>query len=206
MTTLLARLFGQKSASSAKQKDELRQKDRKRESERENTRQQPPQRGQNQMLPLPRTSSAAVPSFQSLSPWNGSNANSPISIGNLVHAHPEPSYARGGEVETLRTLTNFQKVGMLGMETEYYWRSQIRQFDRTKIERAGEGTFGRVFLVRHRFNQRYFALKVMKKTTIIKLKQVSHVHNERNILAAVDSPFIVRLSVMFLSPSPRGFP
>lgn len=64
------------------------------------------------------------------------------------------------------------------------------------ISDLGEGTFGRVYLVRNKGTKLFYALKVMKKSTIVRLKQVSHVHNERNILAAVDSPFVVKLYVV----------
>jgi protein kinase A len=66
---------------------------------------------------------------------------------------------------------------------------------RLKFLFSGEGTFGRVYLVQHKLTEQFFALKVMKKATIIKMKQISHVHNERSILSAIDCPFIVKLYV-----------
>ena len=39
--------------------------------------------------------------------------------------------------------------------------------------RAGTGTFGRVRLVRHMINGDYYALKISKKSSIIRMKQVT---------------------------------
>ncbi|PFH49112.1 hypothetical protein AMATHDRAFT_148431 [Amanita thiersii Skay4041] len=67
----------------------------------------------------------------------------------------------------------------------------------------GTGTFGRVLLVRHRSAagrtdiQSHFALKVLKKTDIIRLRQVEHVKAERNILSQVRHPFVVDLFATF---------
>ncbi|KAL8616216.1 hypothetical protein ACOMHN_058333 [Nucella lapillus] len=62
----------------------------------------------------------------------------------------------------------------------------------TLEEQTGTGTFGRVVLVREAPKQ-YLALKVMAITQVIKLKQVEHIKNERDILAAVTHPFIISL-------------
>lgn len=57
----------------------------------------------------------------------------------------------------------------------------------------GTGTFGRVVLVRHRPTLEYFALKMLPITEVVRLKQVEHVKNEKEILLAVKHPFIVQL-------------
>ncbi|KAF8350866.1 AGC/PKA protein kinase [Amanita rubescens] len=67
----------------------------------------------------------------------------------------------------------------------------------------GTGTFGRVLLVRHRLStaedvaQNNFALKVLKKTDIIRLRQVEHVNAERSILHRISHPFVVDLFATF---------
>ena len=40
---------------------------------------------------------------------------------------------------------------------------------------------------------KYYALKVMNISEVIKLRQVQHVNNEKEILAAISHPFIVNL-------------
>jgi protein kinase X len=69
---------------------------------------------------------------------------------------------------------------------------------------TGTGTFGRVCLCRERgagssqdgeaaTEQRYWALKILRLADVIRLKQVEHVKNEKNILAVVRHPFIVHM-------------
>lgn len=63
----------------------------------------------------------------------------------------------------------------------------------------GTGTFGRVLLVRHRGSstQNHFAMKVMPKKEIVRLRQVEHVNAERYILSRVHHPFVVDLFATF---------
>lgn len=56
------------------------------------------------------------------------------------------------------------------------------------------GSFGRVRLARNKKTGEYFAMKILKKADIIKLKQVDHVISENTILADIDHPYLVRLS------------
>lgn len=58
---------------------------------------------------------------------------------------------------------------------------------------SGTGTFGRVILVRDVPTNKYYALKVMNITEVIKLRQVQHVNSEKEILASISHPFIVNL-------------
>ena len=53
------------------------------------------------------------------------------------------------------------------------------------------GSFGRVRLARNKKTGEYFAMKILKKADIIKLKQVDHVISENTILADIDHPFLV---------------
>ncbi|PWN36134.1 camp-dependent protein kinase catalytic subunit [Meira miltonrushii] len=66
------------------------------------------------------------------------------------------------------------------------------------LETLGTGTFGRVLLVRLRSGSKsdpknYYALKVLNKLDVIRLKQITHTNNERDILSKVHHPFIVDL-------------
>ena len=63
------------------------------------------------------------------------------------------------------------------------------------LETLGTGTFGRVRLCRHKSQDKFFALKILKKNEIIRLKQVEHIISEKQILGKVDHPFIVKLYV-----------
>jgi len=57
----------------------------------------------------------------------------------------------------------------------------------------GVGSFGRVRLVRHETSSTYYALKCMNKGLVVARKQVTHVNNEKSILARCSHPFLVNL-------------
>ena len=57
------------------------------------------------------------------------------------------------------------------------------------------GSFGRVRLTRNKKTGEYFAMKILKKADIIKLKQVDHVISENTILADIDHPMLVSVAV-----------
>ncbi|XP_010272148.1 PREDICTED: serine/threonine-protein kinase AtPK2/AtPK19-like isoform X2 [Nelumbo nucifera] len=65
----------------------------------------------------------------------------------------------------------------------------------------GQGAFGKVFQVRKKDNggggDGIFAMKVMKKDTIIKKNHVDYMKGERDILTKVVHPFIVQLRYSF---------
>jgi len=58
----------------------------------------------------------------------------------------------------------------------------------------GTGSFGRVRLCKHLDDNKFYALKILKKSEVIYLKQVEHVKTEKNILETLRKhPFIVNL-------------
>ncbi len=62
---------------------------------------------------------------------------------------------------------------------------------------VGTGTFGRVRLVRLRQHEKFFAMKIMAKTDIIRLHQVDHIFSEKFLLSRLACPFIIRLYSTF---------
>lgn len=63
-----------------------------------------------------------------------------------------------------------------------------------KIERTlGTGSFGRVHLVQSKHNQRYYAVKVLKKQQVVKMKQIEHTNDERRMLQRCKHPFLITL-------------
>lgn len=63
-----------------------------------------------------------------------------------------------------------------------------------KIERTlGTGSFGRVHLVQSKHNQRYYAVKVLKKQQVVKMKQIEHTNDERKMLQRCKHPFLITL-------------
>ncbi|KDQ20182.1 hypothetical protein BOTBODRAFT_27590 [Botryobasidium botryosum FD-172 SS1] len=57
----------------------------------------------------------------------------------------------------------------------------------------GTGSFGRVHLAQSTHNKRFYAIKVLSKEKVFKLKQVEHTNSEREMLSEVRHPFIVNL-------------
>jgi len=71
----------------------------------------------------------------------------------------------------------------------------LDDFDRIKT--LGTGSFGRVMLVQHKATKEYYAMKILDKQKVVKLKQVEHTLNEKKILAAISFPFLVSLEYSF---------
>ncbi|KAK4211720.1 kinase-like domain-containing protein [Rhypophila decipiens] len=75
--------------------------------------------------------------------------------------------------------------------------------DFVRVRTLGTGTFARVVLVRPSHGteaerSKVYALKILRKTEVIKLKQLDHVRHERQILADVSGhPFITSLVASF---------
>ncbi|KAH8754478.1 kinase-like domain-containing protein [Hyaloscypha finlandica] len=61
------------------------------------------------------------------------------------------------------------------------------------LRTLGTGSFGRVHLVQSKHNQRFYAVKVLKKQQVVKMKQVEHTNDERRMLQEVKHPFLVTL-------------
>uniref|UniRef100_A0A8C6SE29 Protein kinase domain-containing protein n=1 Tax=Neogobius melanostomus TaxID=47308 RepID=A0A8C6SE29_9GOBI len=61
----------------------------------------------------------------------------------------------------------------------------LDDFDRIKT--LGTGSFGRVILVKHKGTEQYFAMKILDKQKVVKLKQIEHTLNEKRILQADNS-------------------
>jgi len=61
----------------------------------------------------------------------------------------------------------------------------------------GSGSFGRVVLVKHTPTGDYYAMKILIKDKIIKMRQVDHTLAEKRILYSINFPFWVRLCFNF---------
>ncbi|SPQ22388.1 c2586aac-5ab0-48af-958b-d64565c2e972 [Thermothielavioides terrestris] len=61
------------------------------------------------------------------------------------------------------------------------------------LRTLGTGSFGRVHLVQSRHNSRFYAIKVLKKAQVVKMKQVEHTNDERRMLGEVKHPFLITL-------------
>ena len=71
----------------------------------------------------------------------------------------------------------------------------IEDFELLKV--LGKGSFGKVFLVRLIPTGKVYAMKVLKKSEVMRRKQIEHTKAERRIMGAIDHPFIVSLRFAF---------
>lgn len=71
---------------------------------------------------------------------------------------------------------------------------KISMEDLDMIRILGAGTFGKVWLATHKENKQAYALKVQVKKQLIEYNQAEGVIREKNIMAKLDHPFIVKMA------------
>ena len=65
--------------------------------------------------------------------------------------------------------------------------------DFTTVKIIGRGAFGEVKICRKKVDNKIYAMKVMAKAEMFKKNQIAHIQAERDVLAAADNPWIVKL-------------
>ncbi|XP_058790460.1 cAMP-dependent protein kinase catalytic subunit alpha-like [Phymastichus coffea] len=73
--------------------------------------------------------------------------------------------------------------------------------DFERLRTLGTGAFGRVMLVKKADDANYYAMKILDKTQLVKMKQVEHTHNEKRILQSLLFPFTVYMEYCFKDKS-----
>ena len=74
----------------------------------------------------------------------------------------------------------------------------LKDFEIIKI--IGNGTFGKVFQVKCKLDNKIYAMKVLKKKSLIENNQLKYAISEKNILKKLDHPFIIKLHFSFQTP------
>ncbi|XP_015515116.1 cAMP-dependent protein kinase catalytic subunit beta [Neodiprion pinetum] len=69
--------------------------------------------------------------------------------------------------------------------------------DFVRYRTLGTGAFGRVMLVKQKATGVYYAMKILEKAKLVKLKQVEHTGNEKRILECVRFPFVIYMEFCF---------
>ena len=115
-----------------------------------------------------------------------------------VTSAPDPisKVASNGEVKGDMNTANLSNPAGGAVESKNQPRQTKGKYTLTdfKIERTlGTGSFGRVHLVQSKHNQRYYAVKVLKKAQVVKMKQIEHTNDERKMLQRVKHPFLITL-------------
>ncbi|KAG9670924.1 Pkinase-domain-containing protein, partial [Aureobasidium melanogenum] len=130
------------------------------------------------------------PYQQSQQPAQQQQQQNAASIQNLINqpsAQPknphDSAYMANGAMEKPKAVSNPVR------ETKGKYTLQDFTINRT----LGTGSFGRVHLVQSKHNQRFYAVKVLKKQQVVKMKQVEHTNDERRMLQKVKHPFLITL-------------
>lgn len=76
--------------------------------------------------------------------------------------------------------------------------ASIKDFEVLSV--IGRGGFGKVFQVRHKKTKEIYAMKVLSKADIKRRNQIERTRTERQVLATINHPFIIRLAYAFHSP------
>ncbi len=84
-------------------------------------------------------------------------------------------------------MEDFDKIENVGMTIE----------DFTLIKVVGKGSYGTVMLAKHNESSEILAIKMLKKSYLMKKKQVAHTITERFVLEALKHPFIVQMKYAF---------
>ncbi|KAG7593452.1 Protein kinase domain [Arabidopsis thaliana x Arabidopsis arenosa] len=96
--------------------------------------------------------------------------------------------------DKMNILKNFEKKEMEYMRLQ---RQKMGVDDFELLSIIGRGAFGEVRICREKSTGSVYAMKKLKKSEMLRRGQVEHVKAERNVLAEVDSPFIVKLCYSF---------
>ena len=74
---------------------------------------------------------------------------------------------------------------------------KVSKDDFLVLKVIGRGSFGKVYLVRHKETQLPYAMKILKKDQLIKKNLLVKTQAERDILEKVKNPYIVGLHYAF---------
>lgn len=129
---------------------------------------------------------SAQAAYPSPSPGPAQGHNAP-SIQNMMNNNPSQTTV-GSDSRSANVLPSQQPSSQV-RET----KGKYTLTDFTIQRTLGTGSFGRVHLVQSKHNQRYYAVKVLKKAQVVKMKQVEHTNDERKMLQKVKHPFLITL-------------
>lgn len=99
---------------------------------------------------------------------------------NLAPPIEDPPSQTRALVSTINNNTESEKLHL----SDLRWISVI-----------GVGSYGTVWLVKHRNTSRMFSLKVVNKAKVVKFDKAEHILNEKDCMYQLNHPFIVKLYV-----------
>jgi protein kinase A len=139
---------------------------------------------------------APVTSRTQTSNTTNSSTVAPSSTQTVVTTEPDLTDAKtmnnGSAQPTVANLVN-PAEGTVDKAAPRQTKGKYTLTDFTIQRTLGTGSFGRVHLVQSKHNQRYYAVKVLKKQQVVKMKQIEHTNDERRMLQRVKHPFLITL-------------
>lgn len=101
-------------------------------------------------------------------------------------------------------VTRIDSLDMVPGEEELYSKSvNLNHFEIIKV--IGRGSFGKVYMVKKKDSDEFYAMKVLKKEAISSPSQRLHIIAERRILQEINNPFVVKLHYAFQTPDKLYF-
>lgn len=140
-------------------------------------------------------------------PVDSKRGKSTSADSTLSSEHSKRSSKSSGKKPLLPATIDFSKLTVEEwlkkgkLEFENNWgnpKTTTECLDSFKeLQDLGEGSFGRVKLVQQKASGEFFAMKILNKQRIVKLKQVEHTLYEKQILNSINFPFVVTLKYHF---------
>ncbi|KAL6259297.1 hypothetical protein P5V15_009215 [Pogonomyrmex californicus] len=131
-------------------------------------------------------------------PWTEHRTNEKQSTEILPAENQEETMITPGNlIERSNGCSESHEIEVRDMVRDGYEKAEPSHFELLKV--LGQGSFGKVFLVRKVIGKdsgTLYAMKVLKKATL-KVRDRVRTKMERNILVDVEHPFIVRLHYAF---------
>jgi protein kinase A len=151
---------------------------------------------QQSYLPSPPNTGSPGSADQHLPTIN--NIINPSQQDGAAQSYPTPmpsvaatTVANGGANQEAPQTKQEQPIGQQQQVRQTKGKYSLGDFD--ILRTLGTGSFGRVHLVQSKHNQRFYAVKVLKKQQVVKMKQVEHTNDERKMLQEVKHPFLITL-------------
>jgi len=117
-----------------------------------------------------------------------------IPVTSLIHQNPVDQWFKLSS----NKLDSKDITGEIHLKLQYTKISKkVTPEDFEPLMVVGRGSFAKVMLVRKIDTNRLYAMKVIRKDSVIKHNAVKHTLSERNVLMRINNPFIVSLKYSF---------
>lgn len=156
-----------------------------------------PERRGSQKSAATAVSGGPTPSQQQATETDSFSPSAPSAAPPTVGAPTRRTYGHRMSIKDVSSTALAAITAVTGVRNRH--KFQLSDFELLKT--LGTGSFGRVHLVRLKATGKYYAMKVMRKAEIVRLKQCEHTVNEKHILEKLDFPFLVGMLGTFQDSS-----